>query len=63
MQQDLNNAHLALVATYSDKVPAFLAMLAAQHGNLPAFYREARRVGDLPAQQRLAALDAYRQTP
>jgi predicted aminopeptidase len=59
MAQDLNNAHLALIATYSDKVPAFLAMLAAQHGNLPAFYREAKRIGDLPPQQRLAALQVY----
>jgi predicted aminopeptidase len=63
MQQDLNNAHLALVATYSDKVPAFLVMLAAQHGNLPAFYREAKRIGAMPAKQRRAALDAYRHTP
>lgn len=60
MQQDLNNAHLALIATYSDKVPEFLAMLAAQHGNLPAFYREAKRVGALPPKQRNAALHAYR---
>lgn len=59
MQQDLNNAHLALIATYSDKVPAFLAILAAQHGDLPAFYREAKRVGSLPPAQRLAALEAY----
>lgn len=62
MQQDLNNAHLALVATYTDKVPAFLAMLAAQHGDLPAFYREAKRVGALPSSQRIAALDNYAKT-
>jgi predicted aminopeptidase len=62
MQQDLNNAHLALIATYMDKVPDFLAMLASVKGDLPAFYREAKRVGDLPPVQRQAALDAYRHT-
>lgn len=61
MQQDLNNAHLALIATYSDKVPAFQAMLAAEHGNLPAFYQEARRVGALPPAQRQVALARYAQ--
>ena len=59
MQQDLNNAKLALVATYMDKVPVFLAMLAACHGDLPAFYREARRIGKLPLAQREAALANY----
>ena len=59
MQQKLNNAHLALIATYSDKVPAFLAMLAAEHGNLPAFYQEARRVGKLPPAKRQAVLARY----
>ncbi len=59
MQQDLNNAHLALIATYSDKVPAFLAMLASVHGDLPAFYREAKRVGAMPPARRQATLQHY----
>jgi predicted aminopeptidase len=63
MQQKLNNAHLALIATYSDKVPAFMAMLAAKQGNLPAFYQEAKRVGALPSAQRLAVLEQFAHAP
>jgi len=59
MQQDLNNANLALIATYTDKVPAFLAMLHGAHDDFGEFYREARRVGNLPDAQRHAALLAY----
>lgn len=61
MQQDLNNANLALIATYTDKVPAFLAMLHAAHGNFAAFYHDARRIGELPPAQRQAALMRYAQ--
>jgi predicted aminopeptidase len=63
MQQDLNNAHLALIATYTDKVPAFLAMLASVKGNLPAFYQAVKRIGALPPAQRQAALEAYQHAP
>lgn len=59
MQQKLNNAHLALIATYSDKVPAFLAMLASVHKKLPAFYALAKKVGAMPVKKRNAALAAY----
>lgn len=62
MQQDLNNAHLALMATYMDKVPVFLAMLAACHGDLPAFYSEAKRIANKPPAQRQAALAKYMPT-
>ncbi|MGD8927031.1 MAG: aminopeptidase, partial [Thioalkalispiraceae bacterium] len=34
MQQDLNNSHLALVATYQDLVPAFLNLLTSVNGDL-----------------------------
>jgi len=61
MQRDLNNANLALIATYTDKVPTFLAMLHAVHGNFAAFYHEARRIGDLPPAQRQVALTRYAQ--
>lgn len=56
MAQDLNNAHLALVATYQDLVPAFQRVLAAQDGDLTAFYREAERIGELPGKERQARL-------
>ena len=41
---DLNNAKLALVATYNDLVPQLTTLLAAQGGDLRAFYA---RVGEL----------------
>ena len=59
MQQDLNNANLALIATYTDKVPVFLDILASLKGNLPAFYQEVKRISALGPVQRQAALDGY----
>jgi predicted aminopeptidase len=56
--QSLTNAHLASVATYNDLVPAFRALLQREGGNLPAFYGAARRIGELPKDERGAALDA-----
>ncbi|MEM7207709.1 MAG: aminopeptidase [Pseudomonadota bacterium] len=44
--RDLNNAHLAGISTYYDWVPAF-AVMFADSGDFPAFYREAERVGSL----------------
>jgi predicted aminopeptidase len=51
---ELNNAHLASLATYYDCVPGFERALAAVDGDLPAFYR---RVGEL-ARLAQAARDA-----
>lgn len=59
MARDLNNAHLALVATYNKWVPALQALLEALDGDLQAFYAEARAIGTLgPEAQnlRLASL-------
>lgn len=39
MKTDINNAKLGTVATYNDWVPAFRALLAQQHGNMPAFIK------------------------
>jgi predicted aminopeptidase len=44
---DVNNAHLASVATYFDCVPGFKRELAAVGGDLPAFYRRVRELGKL----------------
>jgi len=44
---ELNNAHLAAVATYYDCVPGFERELAAAGGNLPAFYRRVRALAKL----------------
>jgi predicted aminopeptidase len=49
---ELNNARLGSVAAYHTYVDVFLSMLAAQHGDLPAFYAEAERMADMTADQR-----------
>jgi predicted aminopeptidase len=55
IDQGLNNAHLASVATYFDCVPAFQQILAAQDGNLTLFYARVRELarGPAPARQAL----------
>jgi len=52
----LNNPQLAAVTTYRDGVPAFQALLAAQGGDLAAFYREVEALGELPVEERQARL-------
>lgn len=42
--QPLGNAQLASLATYTSEVPTFQALLAQEHGDLPAFYAAARRL-------------------
>ncbi|MBX3612798.1 MAG: aminopeptidase [Burkholderiaceae bacterium] len=56
--QPLTNAHLASVATYTEQVPAFRALLAQEGDDLPAFYAAARRLGELPKADRERALAA-----
>jgi predicted aminopeptidase len=53
-----NNASLASVAVYTHLVPAFQALLERSEGNLPRFYEEARRLADMPKQERKATLNA-----
>jgi predicted aminopeptidase len=50
--QELNNAHLASVATYYVCVPGFTRELHAVHGDLPRFYARARELGKLPFAER-----------
>jgi predicted aminopeptidase len=50
--QDINNAHLASIATYFTCVPGFERELKAVGGNLPAFYRRVRELAKLGQQQR-----------
>jgi predicted aminopeptidase len=54
--QNLNNAHLASVAAYTQMVPAFQLLLAQQHGNLLAFYGVVREIARLPRPERVARL-------
>jgi predicted aminopeptidase len=50
--QDINNAHLASIATYFACVPGFERELQAAGGNLPAFYRRVRELAKLDQRQR-----------
>jgi predicted aminopeptidase len=50
--QEINNAHLASVATYFVCVPGFERELAAVGGDLPAFYRRARQLAKMPQKAR-----------
>jgi predicted aminopeptidase len=52
IDQGLNNAHLASVATYFDCVPAFQQILAAHNGDLTLFYARVRELAQGPAAAR-----------
>jgi predicted aminopeptidase len=53
---EVNNAHLASVATYYDCVPGFQRELAAVGEDLDAFFRRVRELAKLDQAQRHAAL-------
>ncbi len=55
-----NNASLASVGVYTQLVPAFEALLQAAGNDLPRFYAEVKRLGELPQAEREARLDALR---
>ena len=55
--QALNNANLAAVATYTQRVPAFAKLLDDDHGDLERFYRDVAALANLPANERTARLD------
>jgi predicted aminopeptidase len=50
--QDINNAHLASIATYYTCVPGFERELRAAGGNLPVFYRRVRELAKLGQRER-----------
>jgi predicted aminopeptidase len=52
LEEGLNNAHLASVATYFDCVPAFQRLLAQSEGRLPEFYDAVRELASLPRADR-----------
>lgn len=54
-----NNASLAALSSYEDRVPAFASMLAEAGGDLTAFYGRVAALGALPDERREARLDAY----
>lgn len=58
IDEGINNAHLASVATYFDCVPGFERLLAAQGGDLRAFYVSVRQLAGRPRAERHAQLCA-----
>jgi predicted aminopeptidase len=50
--QDINNAHLASIATYFACVPGFQRELQAVNGSLPDFYRRVRELAKLEQRER-----------
>jgi predicted aminopeptidase len=57
-EEDLNNAHLASIATYFTCVPGFERELRAAGGDLTAFYARVRELGKLDQQKRDAIVCA-----
>jgi predicted aminopeptidase len=62
-EKGVNNAQLASVATYEELVPAFRALLAREGGDMGRFYAEVRRLAQLDAGARAAALAALGRPP
>lgn len=56
MGRELNNAHLALIATYEEWEPAFRELLARVGGDLPEFYRQAEALTRISPKQRIRML-------
>jgi predicted aminopeptidase len=56
IDEGLNNARLASVATYYDCVPGFRRLLASEDNDLERFYAAARSLAKLPRAQRDAQL-------
>jgi predicted aminopeptidase len=56
IEEGLNNAHLASIATYFDCVPGFQRLLATSGGDLPVFYARVRRLARLPKMERHAGV-------
>ncbi|MBL8539312.1 MAG: aminopeptidase [Betaproteobacteria bacterium] len=52
----LNNAQIASVASYTQQVPAFQALLAQEQGDLGRFYAAAKQLAKLPKAERDARL-------
>ncbi|MBF0134762.1 MAG: aminopeptidase [Magnetococcus sp. DMHC-1] len=53
---ELNNAQLVALTTYNRWVPAFLSLLAREGGSMPQFHQAARKLGNLPPNERLDQL-------
>jgi predicted aminopeptidase len=56
--EELNNAHLVPVATYSELVTGFRRVLAENGGDFRRFYAAVKEIGKLPKEQRHVKLKA-----
>jgi predicted aminopeptidase len=56
--QGPNNASLAAVGLYTQKVPEFQALLSVEGGDLPRFYAKVKELAAMPKQARDATLTA-----
>lgn len=54
--QPINNARLAAIAVYGDRVPAFLRLFDLCSGDYPRFYASVRRLGAMDRADRAEAL-------
>lgn len=61
MGQELNNAHLLLIATYNDLVPVFKQILKQQNNNLKEFYVAVEQFGELDKQTRKNKVNQIKQ--
>ena len=52
LDEDLNNAKLALIATYHEQVPAFERLLQIHDGDMAAFYKAVAEIGRLSREER-----------
>ncbi len=55
---DINNAKLGSIAVYTERVPAFEALLRRHAGNLAEFYAEVKKLAATPHAERDTILDA-----
>ena len=55
--QPLNNAHLAAIGAYFDRVPAFEALMKRTGPDMSAFFREVKRIAALRKEDRDRELD------
>jgi len=56
--QQPNNAAIAAIGLYTDRVPAFRELLREVNGDLPRFYERVRALAAMPKRERDHALDA-----
>ena len=54
--QQLNNALLATISTYTQLVPAFQVLLAQQNGDMGQFFDAVKEISKLPEVERTAML-------